>query len=169
MVYSFGTSQSTIVFVYNDEPIATRYHFESDASKFLPTITFENGPIEIEIMWQNAMEPGFTPAFLKENKINWIKPPNDCCEMTNESQFENLQKIEDMPVQSVVPLSKTFPHYKCIQMEVSNDGQGASVGIASCSPLKPTPTCSLLRDYYTWLPKMKRKLISYLLSMIKYA
>ena len=60
-------------------------------------------------------------------------------------------------MQSPISLSKMFPHYKCIQLDVSVDGQGSAVGIASCSPLKPTPTCSLLRDYYTWLPKMKCK------------
>ncbi len=60
-----------------------------------------------------------------------------------------------MPIQSALPLSKVFPQYSCTQLEVSGDGLGSSVGIASCSPLKPTPTCSLLRDYYTWLPKMK--------------
>ena len=71
--------------------------------------------------------------------------------------FENSQKVDDMPLQSPISLSKAFPHYKCVQLEVSADGQGSAVGIASCSPLKPTPTCSLLRDYYTWLPKMKRE------------
>ncbi len=157
-----------------------RYHFESDISKFFPTITFENGPIEIEVVWQNAVEPHSLPSFIevwlfinlirkfqkndltskklkiKENKNIWIKPPNENCDFKNDFEYENLQNIEDMPLQSTLPLSKSCSHYKCIQMEVSNEGQGASVGIASCSPLKPTPTCSLLRDYYTWLPKMKR-------------
>jgi hypothetical protein len=67
-----------------------------------------------------------------------------------------------MPIQSGLPLSKVFPQYSCTQLEVSSDGLGSSVGIASCSPLKPTPTCSLLRDYYTWLPKMKCNLLYYL-------
>ena len=32
-----------------------RYHFEHDQSKFLPTITLENGPIDLGIMWPQAV------------------------------------------------------------------------------------------------------------------
>ncbi len=88
-------------------------------------------------------------------KFKWIKPSNEICIKLDDGLYENISKQEDMPLQNAMPLSKINPHYKCIQLEVNEDGQGASVGIASCSPLKPTPTCSLLRDYYTWLPKMK--------------
>ena len=63
MVSYFGVSQSTVVFLHNNEPVATRYHFESDNSKFLPTITFENGPIEIEVLWQTALESHLIPSF----------------------------------------------------------------------------------------------------------
>ena len=88
MVTYFGVSQSTVVFLHNNEPIASRlakfekklsnryqnlifiysfkrYHFESDSSKFFPTITFENGPIEIEVVWQNAVEPHSLPSFIE--------------------------------------------------------------------------------------------------------
>ena len=154
-----------------------RYHFESDFNKFLPTLTFENGPIDVDIYWQHTVDPytilpfikvkkfiknkintffTYLFFFLKENKFTWIKPSNETCLLTNDTEFENVLQLEDVPIQSAEPLSKNYPHYKCIQLDVSN-GQGASVGIASASPLKPTPTCSLLRDYYTWLPKMKRK------------
>jgi hypothetical protein len=88
--------------------------------------------------------------------VAWIRPSAEHCTLNND-EYENVLKNEDVPLQTALALSKQFPQYKCIQMEVSADGQGASVGIASCSPLKPTPTCSLLRDYYTWLPKMKLK------------
>ena len=30
------------------------------------------------------------------------------------------------------------------------NGESPAVGIATCSPLKPSPTCSLLRDYFRW-------------------
>ena len=32
-----------------------RYHFEHDQSKFLPTITLENRPIDLGIMWPQAV------------------------------------------------------------------------------------------------------------------
>lgn len=143
-----------------------RYHFESDVSKYLPTITFENGPIEVEVMWPHAMEPSQIPQLVnKLNKIKWIKPSNETCEQSGDDEFENVAKLEEMPLQSSIALCKSFPQYKCTQLDVSADGQAASVGIASCSPLKPTPTSSLLRDYYTWLPKMKRKIVNFLIHI----
>jgi hypothetical protein len=54
-VSHFGTQQSTVVFVHNDQPVATRYHFEGDLSKYLPTITFECGPVEVEVLWQHSI------------------------------------------------------------------------------------------------------------------
>jgi hypothetical protein len=42
-----------------------RYHFETDSSYYLPTITFENGPIEVDIMWQNAMSTYTAPQCLQ--------------------------------------------------------------------------------------------------------
>ena len=56
LVTNFGTSQSTVLFFHNREPVATRYHFEKDYSKFLPTITFENGPIEVEVFLPEIIE-----------------------------------------------------------------------------------------------------------------
>jgi hypothetical protein len=54
-VTHFGKQHSIVVFLYNNEPIATRYHFETDFDNFLPTITFENGPIECDVMWPEAV------------------------------------------------------------------------------------------------------------------
>ena len=48
--------------------------------------------------------------------------------------FENRTKAEDLPIQSPIPLSKTFPYFIVTQEEVSSkDGKGASVGLATCS------------------------------------
>lgn len=48
--------------------------------------------------------------------------------------FENRSKLEDLPVQSPTPLSKSFRYFVVTQQEVSaNDGKGASVGLATCS------------------------------------
>ena len=46
-----------------------RYHFEPDNTKFFPTITFENGPVEIEVVWQNALDPHSLPSFKEVLKI----------------------------------------------------------------------------------------------------
>jgi hypothetical protein len=42
-----------------------------------------------------------------------------------------------------------FSHFECIIKETT-DGAAASVGIGDCSPLKPSPTCEILRDFMTW-------------------
>jgi hypothetical protein len=48
--------------------------------------------------------------------------------------FENRLKVEDLPIQSPIPLSKTFPYFIVTQQEISsNDGKGASIGLATCS------------------------------------
>lgn len=65
LVSYFGDYQSTVLFVHNHEPIASRYHFESDHGKFLPTITFENAPIEVDIYWQNTIDPYSILPFFK--------------------------------------------------------------------------------------------------------
>ena len=95
----------------------------------------------------NAHGMQIQPYFYKNNQISWIKPGKDYCIKLEDDIYENIQKTEDMPIQCSFPLSRSLPQYNCIQMEVSNEGNGASVGIASCSPVKPTPTLSLLRDY----------------------
>ena len=172
MVTHFGSQQSTCVFVLNGEPVATRYHFETDLNKFLPTVAFDSS-CRVETNWPH--ESLELPSFFSNNKnsnsnhslLTWIKPDDTACahSVGEFSQFENIQNTEDMPVQAPLALSKQFCHYKCTQLDVvsvggGNDKKGASVGLASCSPLKPTPTSSLLRDYYTWLPHMKRNLDS---------
>lgn len=156
LVTHFGTNQSTVVFLLNNEPVATRYHFEKNHLKYLPTITFESGPIEIDLFLPNVVDQDLIPLFNLKRDIGFIKPTLENCIYGDENnEYINLQKTEDMPLQSPVSLSKMHPYYTCTQLDISERSMGASVGIASCSPLKPTPTCDLLRDYYTWLPKMK--------------
>lgn len=53
---------------------------------------------------------------------------------THTGLFENRSKLEDLPVQSPVPLGKSFRYFVVTQQEVSPiDGKGASVGLATCS------------------------------------
>ena len=51
-----------------------------------------------------------------------------------------------------VHIFSEFEHYEVIVKETSPTGAGPAVGIATCSPLKPTPTCEILRDYFRWMP-----------------
>lgn len=154
-VSHFGSGQSTVVFFLNNEAVATRYHFENDHSKYLPTITFQEGPIEIDLFLPDVVDQSLIPLLNDRDDVIFIKPSIESCLFNDDGEYLNIQKTEDMPLQSPVSLSKSYPFYESTQLEISEKGQGVSVGIASCSPLKPTPTCDLLRDYYTWLPKMK--------------
>lgn len=53
---------------------------------------------------------------------------------THTGFFENRSKLEDLPVQSPIPLGKSFRYFVVTQQEVSQtDGKGASVGLATCS------------------------------------
>ncbi|KAK3097806.1 hypothetical protein FSP39_013389 [Pinctada imbricata] len=101
----FGKQMSMVTFVKNGLPVATRYHYESDHDKFLPTITLENGPIDLGMMWPEAA----------------------------------LGK----------PMFKD--HYEVIVKDTSPSGAGPAVGLGTCSPLKPVPTCEKLRDYFRWM------------------
>ena len=157
-----GHMQSTVVFTLNNEPVATRYLFETDKRKLLPTIAFQKGPIQAEVMWPHAVNASELPCYASANFIDWIRPTGENCQFSEPvSEFENLAGSVDMVLQSPVPLNKTQLLFRCIQLDCEMSGEsskraGASVGLASCSPLKPTPTSKLLRDYYTWLPRMKR-------------
>ncbi len=175
-VTHFGRSQSTVIFTLNDEPVASRYLFETDRQRFLPTITYENGATvsqcDLEVNLNESTDRTRSVLFHENGDqdpgcLKWIRPAEEVChlvERSNFSEFENLQNSEDMPLQSPLALGRHFCHYKCTQIDFSGDGststninkkEGASVGLASCSPLKPTPTSTLLRDYYTWLPHVK--------------
>lgn len=53
---------------------------------------------------------------------------------THTGFFENRSKLEDLPVQSPIPLGKSFRYFVVTQQEVAHaDGKGASVGLATCS------------------------------------
>ena len=57
-----------------------------------------------------------------------------CTYESHTGLFENRSKLEDLPVQSPIPLGKKFRYFIVTQQEISStDGKGASVGLATCS------------------------------------
>lgn len=55
-------------------------------------------------------------------------------------------------------------HYEVIVQEAVH-GESPAVGIATCSPLMPTPTCVLLRDFFRWKAEGKGGGIFQLVNM----
>ncbi|XP_045196072.2 uncharacterized protein LOC123551303 [Mercenaria mercenaria] len=146
MVTYFGEGMSTVLFIKNGVPVATRYLFEPDNRKFLPTLCLENGPIDLGIMWPQAAIG--IPKFDERNMLNWIKDDGMQYD-SGKNLFTYDQKNPEVTLQSPVPLTKDLVHYEMIVMETL-DGESPAVGLATCSPLMPTPTCVLLRDFFRW-------------------
>lgn len=146
LVTYFGDQMSTVMFLKNGHPVATRYLFESDHKKFFPTICLENGPIDLGIMWPEAAV--VVPRFDEKDMLNWIRDPSMNYDLMR-NEFCYNKKLTEVCVQSPQPLTRDMVHYEVVIQEAIN-GESPAVGIATCSPLKPSPTCSLLRDYFRW-------------------
>lgn len=64
---------------------------------------------------------------------HWIRGPFGTYN-PDSGLFENHSKLENLPIQSSITLSKSFPYYIITQQEVSpTDGKGASIGLTTCS------------------------------------
>ncbi|XP_064628155.1 uncharacterized protein LOC135487894 isoform X2 [Lineus longissimus] len=150
LVTYFGTDMSTVMFLKNGQPVATRYHFEREHDEFLPTIALENGPIDLGLMWPEAAIG--IPNYSEKNMLHWIRSPLVQYDRTENVFYYNDLLRDELPVQSPFPLSKDIQHFEVIIKEVSDDGATNCIAIATCSPIKPTPTCELLRDYFRWHP-----------------
>ncbi|WAR08984.1 hypothetical protein MAR_018942 [Mya arenaria] len=124
LVTHFGDEMSTVTFLKNRIPVATRYIFEKDHCKFLPTICLENGPVDLAVSWPMAVLN--IPEFTETNMLNWIKDSG--------AEYDALD--------NVFHYDKTLPE--------AMEGESPAVGIATCSPLWPTPTSVLLRDFFKW-------------------
>ncbi|CAF1096486.1 unnamed protein product [Adineta steineri] len=149
----FGEHHSTVLIFYDNLPIATRYHFEENKERYFPTITFSGGHIDISVLWPNAIDQ--LPSITDIPVCHWVRASSSSYN-SKTGYFENLSKIPDSSIQSPISLCKSFSYFIVTQEEVSSlDGKGASVGLATFSPLKPTTTYSLMKDYYTWFPKIK--------------
>lgn len=145
-VNHFGKSMSTVIFVKNGLPVATRFHFEPDHKKLLPTISLQGGPIDLGIMWPQSVI--MKPQFSDKNMIHWMADKDVRFNMADkmfllDSEAENVGII-----QSPTSLSKEFEHYEVIVQSVSELQEGPAVGIATCSLLKPTPTCKTTVDFF---------------------
>ncbi|ESO94723.1 hypothetical protein LOTGIDRAFT_160956 [Lottia gigantea] len=143
----FGLTKCTVVFSKNGRPVATRYLFESNQKTLLPTISLENGPIDLGITWPDAVVDG--PVFQMSNMEHWI-PSSDVRYDSIENSFKMEQYDTEVTIQSPLPLSLDICHFEVVIKEVSDEGTVPSIALSSCSPIKPAPTSSLLRDFLRW-------------------
>nr|KAG5685495.1 hypothetical protein BaRGS_009408 [Batillaria attramentaria] len=150
LVTYFGQTSSTVIFLKNGSPVATRFLFESDQNQFLPTISLQHGPIDLGLMWPEAAMG--VPQYSEKNMLHWIRPPYVIYDMEN-NQFVYDAKEPEAIIQSPLPLSTEIQHFEVIIKEVSNAGGGPAIALATCSPLIPSPSCSLSKDYLRFLPE----------------
>ncbi|XP_041355029.1 uncharacterized protein LOC121372654 [Gigantopelta aegis] len=149
LVTYFGRNMSTVIFLKNNVPVATRFLFESDHQHYLPTISLQNGPIELGVMWPNAVVG--IPQYSEKNMLHWIVPASVRYN-TIENVFAYDGGDDAVCVQSPRPLSAEFQHFEVIIQKTSPEGKGPAISLVTCSPLKPTPTCEVNRDYIRWHP-----------------
>lgn len=72
-------------------------------------------------------------SLLKMPISRWILGPTANFN-SRSGTFENRSKLEDLPIQSPIPLGKSFHCFIVTQQEVSpTDGKGASVGLTTFS------------------------------------
>ncbi|XP_050390636.2 uncharacterized protein LOC126809857 isoform X1 [Patella vulgata] len=146
-VTHFGSSKCTVVFSKNGRPVATRFLFESDPNNLLPTISLENGPVDLGLMWPDAVSD--VPVFDMTDMNHWISS-SDVTYDPFSNMFIMKSVEEEVTIQSPVPLSPALSHFEVIIRECSDKGVVPSIAISSCSPIKPAPTNNLLRDYLRW-------------------
>ncbi|XP_052810715.1 uncharacterized protein LOC128238637 [Mya arenaria] len=146
LVTHFGDEMSTVTFLKNRIPVATRYIFEKDHCKFLPTICLENGPVDLAVSWPMAVLN--IPEFTETNMLNWIKDSGAEYDALD-NVFHYDKTLPEVILQSPTPLRQDLVHYEVVLREAM-EGESPAVGIATCSPLWPTPTSVLLRDFFKW-------------------
>ncbi|KAK2182755.1 hypothetical protein NP493_337g00013 [Ridgeia piscesae] len=114
----FGKDTSTVLFLKNGVPVATRYLFEADHKHFLPTIALANGPVTLGVMWPQAVVT--LPSYSERNMQHWIKSA-----AVSYKRKKNLFSLDDKTVgQSLV--QSPCPFSKEVKMEA---GQRMGFGI----------------------------------------
>ncbi|XP_060081327.1 uncharacterized protein LOC132560673 [Ylistrum balloti] len=153
MITYFGQTMSTVMFVKNGKPVATRYHFETNHGDFLPTITLENGPIDMGIMWPEAAIG--VPKFDDRNMLQWMHPKFVQYDIAKElfiySESPGHPNNSVVPIQSPQPLDTGFQHFEIVVQDMGSSNVSPAIGVATCSPMTPSPTCDFLRDYFRWM------------------
>ncbi|CAL1544708.1 unnamed protein product [Lymnaea stagnalis] len=146
LISYFGEKKSTVIFLKNGLPVATRFLFESDHSRYLPTISLENGPIELGLMWPDSAIN--IPKYSEKNMLHWIRPLSVKYDVSkNLFEYTGAATIKaELTIQSPHPLTTEIQHYEVIIREA--DGiVGPSISLASCSPMVPSPSSTLSQDY----------------------
>ncbi|XP_076467081.1 uncharacterized protein LOC143298198 [Babylonia areolata] len=149
LVTYFGDTSSTVIFLKNGYPVATRYLFEPDHNCFLPTIALEHGPIDLGLMWPEAAMSA--PQYSEKNMLHWIKPPGVIFDLEH-NMFTYDGKEKEVIIQSPHPLSTEIQHFEVVIQEVSEVGGGPAIALATCSPVFPTSTSPLLKDFLRFFP-----------------
>ncbi|XP_005088904.1 uncharacterized protein LOC101862618 [Aplysia californica] len=147
LVTYFGEKRSTVIFLKNGSPVATRFLFEPNHSRYLPTISLENGPIDLGLMWPEAAMG--VPTYSEKNMLHWIRPVSVNYDvLSNMFIYNGKDKITgELIIQSPHPLSLEIQHFEVIIQEAGNDCPGPSISLATCSPLVPSPSSTLSQDY----------------------
>lgn len=147
LVTYFGEKKSTVIFLKNGSPVATRFLFGGDHSRYLPTISLENGPIDLGLMWPEAAMG--VPQYSEKNMLHWIRPLSVKYDvMTNMFVYAGKEKLTgELIIQSPHPLAGDIQHFEVIIQEMIPNCPGPSVSLATCSPMIPSPSSTLAQDY----------------------
>ncbi|XP_070191470.1 uncharacterized protein [Littorina saxatilis] len=149
LVTYFGETSSTVIFLKNGYPVATRFLYESDHNRYLPTISLQQGPIDLGLMWPEAAMG--VPLYSEKNMLHWIKPTNTVYSIETDTFSYNGKDVEVI-IQSPHPLSTELSHFEVVVREVSAVGGGPAMALATCSPLLPASPCPLLNDFIRFFP-----------------
>ncbi|BFZ09153.1 hypothetical protein BsWGS_12192 [Bradybaena similaris] len=148
LVNYFGEKKSTVTFLKNGSPVATRFHFEPNHNCYLPTISLEYGPIDLDLMWPPAAAR-HVPLCSEKNMLNWICPKIVKYDALSNSFVccQERDKKREFNIQSPHPLNHEFQHFEIILHETTSGHYGLSLALAGCSPLHLPVTLSLAKDY----------------------
>ncbi|CAG5134153.1 unnamed protein product [Candidula unifasciata] len=148
LINYFGDKKSTVTFLKNGSPVATRFHFEPNHNHYLPTISIECGPVDLDLMWPPAAA-GHVPLYSEKSMLNWIYPNAVKCDAPSNS-FVCCSEGEiqgELIIQCPHPLGQEWQHFEIFLSDSSTSNVGPSLMLVGCSPLHPPAASSLAKDY----------------------